>query len=99
MSDGFVMFWAAYPKRKARKDAEKAWSQVRGDDHVEAILAALAWQTQQADWLKEGGQFVPYPASYLRGERWTDEPDETPMLKKQTAHNLTVVQRWANSKA
>lgn len=70
----FDQFWSAYPKRRAKKDAQKAWRQVDGARHLDAILAALEWQTRQREWTKDDGAYVPLPASYLRGERWTDEP-------------------------
>jgi hypothetical protein len=66
----FEQFYAAYPRRAARKDAEKAWRQVDGAKYLPAILAALAWQRESEQWQRG---FIPLPASYLRGERWTDE--------------------------
>lgn len=92
---GFERFWSAYPKRKAKKDAEKAWQQVNGDKHLPEILTALAWQTTQTDWIKSGGQFVPLPATYLRGLRWEDEPSEQPQVSEKTARTLAAVSRWA----
>jgi len=43
-------------------------------EQVEQIVAALAWQVDQPMWTKDGGAFIPYPASWLRAERWEDEP-------------------------
>lgn len=74
MADRFSEFYARYPRREARKDAEKAWKQVNGDAHFDAILAALAWQAPL--YLKREREHRPLPATYLRGERWTDEPPE-----------------------
>jgi len=75
MSDDFDVFWRAYPRREGKKDAQKAWSQLRPDENtMRAILAALDWQRTLPGWLKDDGQFIPLPATYLRGERWTDEP-------------------------
>ena len=72
--DGFDAFWAAYPRHDARKDALKAWATLSPSPDLQAeILSALAWQCDLPDWRKHGGQFVPLPATYLRGERWTDE--------------------------
>lgn len=83
MSDGFQQFYAAYPRKSARKDAEKAWQQIDGDAHLADILAALVWQCQQPSWKERDAagvlRYVPLPASYLRGERWTDECP--PMLR------------------
>ena len=70
----FDLFWAAYPKRRAKGDARKAWHKLQPDTAlVQQILDALVWQTQQPDWLKAGGQYVPFPATWLRAERWDDE--------------------------
>lgn len=69
--DGFDQFKALYPRREAWKDARKAWGQVDGDRHLEAILAALAWQVPEM--LQREKVFRPLPASWLRGERWTDQ--------------------------
>lgn len=72
--ESFDTFWQAYPRRVAKKDARKAWDAIRPDNSVlAAILAALEWQRVSPGWTKDGGLFVPYPATYLRGERWTDE--------------------------
>ena len=75
LPESFARIWAVYPRREARKDALKAWGQVDGERHVDAILEALAWQTQSDSWQRG---YVPYLATYLRGERWTDERPESP---------------------
>jgi hypothetical protein len=68
----FEEFWRAYPRRVAKKDALKAWQQIRPNLHAK-IMSAIAEQRKSEQWRKDGGQFVPYPASWLRGERWDDE--------------------------
>ena len=71
--DGFDEFWEDYPRHDAKKDARKAWGQVKPSPAMcEAIREALAWQKQTPQWLK-GREFIPLPATYIRGERWTDE--------------------------
>lgn len=70
----FVRFWDAYPRRVAKKEARKAWAQLKPDaELVERILDALEWQQFQPAWCDNGGKFVPHPATWLRGERWADE--------------------------
>jgi hypothetical protein len=70
----FEQFWSSYPKRKARGAATKAWSKLKDKANtLQAILTALAWQRSSQDWTKEGGQYVPYPASYLNAQGWLDE--------------------------
>ena len=70
----FDLFWECYPKKKAKLDALKAWKQtenVRPD--IEQILAAVDTQWQSNDWQRDGGQFIPFPATWLRAGRWDDE--------------------------
>lgn len=65
------MFWEMYPKRCARKDAEKAWARMSTSDREAALEALVAWRRV---WVARGEmQYVPYPATWLNGERWTDE--------------------------
>lgn len=68
----FDDFWKLYPRRVARKDAEKAWKGIRSEDYPQ-IFAAIEQAKQTDDWQRDNWRYVPYPATYLRGERWTDE--------------------------
>ena len=47
-------------------------------------LATLAWQCRSEQWLRDDGAYVPYAGTYLRGERWTDEPPKK--LQPKPAH-------------
>ena len=60
------------PKRKSKADAEKAWLKIKSET-VPLIIAAVEIQKKTKDWLKESGQYVPLPASWLNGRRWEDE--------------------------
>lgn len=68
----FDDFWSLWPRRLAKKDALKAWLRVRPVDH-QKILRAVEAAKQTEQWQKDDGQFIPYPASWLNGERWDDE--------------------------
>ena len=71
----FNRFWNSYPKHVAKLDAQKAWAALNlKPEDVDAILVALEWQRRQPSWQKDGGAFIPYPATYLRAGRWMDEP-------------------------
>lgn len=77
----FDAFWAAYPKKAAKKDAEKAWRQtLTVRPNLPDLLRALETAKQTDAWRKERGSYVPYAASWLRGERWMDQraPEATP---------------------
>ena len=70
----WVRFWAAYPRRDSKKEARKAWAQMNPPEElVDRMLVALAWQAPVNRWDADKRGFAPYPASWLRGERWDDE--------------------------
>ena len=55
--------------------AQAAWKLIkRPAETLELILRALEWQKVSETWTKSAGQFIPHPATYLRGQRWMDEP-------------------------
>ena len=67
-------FWPAYPKRMKKQDVLKAWLQLNpGPELVEQILTAVQNHSRSEQWTKEEGQYIPYPATWLRGQQWTDE--------------------------
>lgn len=73
---GFAEFYAAYPKRQKRAEAEKAWRKLNPSPELQAtILSALAVHRAQDAWQRDAGQFVPLPASWLNAKRWLDELD------------------------
>jgi hypothetical protein len=67
----FERFWAAYPKRKNRGQAEKAW--VKLQPPIDTVLSVLEVQRRSRDWVKDGGQYIPYPATWLNAKGWLDE--------------------------
>lgn len=70
----FDKFWKAYPKRKDKKRAYKVFMKIKPDDKLlEKMLSCIEREKQSLDWLKDNGQYIPYPSSWLNGERWNDE--------------------------
>lgn len=70
----FDSFWRAYPRRKAKASAEKAFTKLNPDEELlNKMLKAIESQKQCDDWRKNGGQFIPYPATWLNQRRWEDE--------------------------
>lgn len=70
----FDVFWNAYPKKEAKKDAAAVFAKLNPNPELlSVILAALATKSASFDWTKENGKYVPLPATWLRAERWTDE--------------------------
>lgn len=66
----FDDFWCLYPKKMARKDAMKAWQQLSEADRMAAMVAIVDWRRV---WMARDIQYAPHAATWLRGERWTDE--------------------------
>ena len=68
----FEEFYAKYPRKEARKDAIKAWGQIGPVGQAKALAAidahAARWKA-----LGTAKEFIPLPASWLRGERYEDE--------------------------
>ncbi len=72
---GFDAFWSAYPRKQAKPAAAKAFARLRADDALMArMLDAVAQQAASEQWRRDGGQFIPLPASWLNGHRWEDAP-------------------------
>ena len=79
--DGFALFWQEYPRKAAKAAALKAWQKLNpSPELVERILAHVREHKRSPDWIKDGGQFVPHPATFLNGRRWEDDipPDTGP---------------------
>lgn len=73
-ADGFERFYKLYPRRQKRPAAEQAWKKLAPTcEQQEVILHALAEHCKQTDWGKDGGQYIPLPASWLNARRWEDE--------------------------
>ena len=40
---------------------------------LKTILNAVKAQRESPQWTRDGGQFIPHPATWLNQERWEDE--------------------------
>ena len=70
----FAQFWNEYPKKVAKRDAERAWSKIPLDDLLfKRIMAGLDRARASPNWIKDKGQYIPHPATWLNGKRWEDE--------------------------
>ncbi len=74
--EAFTTFWKAYPKKTGKGAALKAWTKL--SPPIEAVLSSLEWQCRQPDWLRDQGQFIPHPATWLNRRGWEDEPFNAP---------------------
>lgn len=67
----FQRFWEAYPRKVGKEAARKAFAKVKVD--VSLLLHAIQEQQQSEQWSKDGGQYVPNPATWLNQGRWEDK--------------------------
>ena len=72
-ASSFAEFWAEYPKKVSKGFAEKAWKQGSCGKLLPRILEALRVAKVGAAGTKEGGQFIPHPATWIRARGWEDE--------------------------
>jgi hypothetical protein len=80
----FDRFWQAYPRKRSKGQAERAFRALKpGEDLLDKMLAAIERQRDSHEWIKDGGQFIPYPATWLRSQGWLDEP--TPRFQQLIA--------------
>jgi hypothetical protein len=74
LAAGFDAFWLTYPRKAGKGAARKVWARLKpGDELVATIIEAVGRQRNSPQWTKDGGQFIPHPATWLSQERWTDE--------------------------
>lgn len=54
------------------------------------MMSSLEQFRGSKDWLKDNGQYIPYPSTWLNQKRWEDEdiqPNDTNMSALQRAWN------------
>ena len=78
--EGFEAFYKEYPRKEAPARARRAWLKVKPED-VPAVMAGLERYKRNEQWQREGGRFIPHPATFLNDQRWKDE------LAKATTQN------------
>lgn len=69
----FEQFWNAYPNKRSKEDARRAWDKQRPDLGV--CLRAVKEQMKSRQWTDDGGRYIPYPATWINRHQWEDEPE------------------------
>lgn len=70
--EDFIKFWEAYPRKVGKKDARRAWDKATDKPSCEELLRAIEDQKKSEQWLKDGGQYIPHPSTWLNHGRWAD---------------------------
>jgi hypothetical protein len=76
----FDEFWAAYPRKKGKGQARKAFEKALEKTDLVTILAGVASYVANED--LSNPQFVAHPSTWLNGERWEDEHTEVKVVSK-----------------
>lgn len=78
----FLRLYSAYPRKKKRPDAAKAFADARAAGHIteaniDEIISQIERLKASPGWLEEKGRYIPYPATWIRAREWED-PTPTP---------------------
>ena len=73
VEDYFDTFWREYPRKTGKGMARKSFAKALTKTSFQNIMDALTRVKESEQWQKDGGQFIPYPATWLNQERWDDE--------------------------
>lgn len=95
--DAFDVFWAAYPRKVGKGAARKAFAKLPAAVFP-LLVPAVEAQKLSAQWRKNGGEYIPNPATWLNQERWDDKlPDtSTANAKAQELDDFySMTQDWA----
>jgi hypothetical protein len=68
---GFELFWSVYPLKVGKKKAEQSFIKSLDEVEVEIIIQGATRYAQDPNRVQ---QFTLYPATWLNGARWNDEP-------------------------
>lgn len=73
LRERFDRFWKVYPRRVGKDAAWRSWQKRRPDEALTGrMLEAIE---RQRAWLeRDGGKYIPNPATWLNQGRWEDEP-------------------------
>ena len=70
----FDRFWSVYPRKVGKENARKAFAKVNPDETLlNIMIEAVAKQSKCDQWIRDGGQYIPHPATWINGHRWEDE--------------------------
>ena len=94
----FARFWRTYPKKRSKGQAERAFFRIDPDEQLLAtMIAAIERATTSEEWMKEGGKYIPYSATWLGARGWEDEMTAPPLdgvVSEVTARNLRAIRDW-----
>lgn len=81
----FEEFYKNYPKKVKKQDVKKWFKKNKPSSELfSSMMNSLEQFRGSKDWLKDKGQYIPYPSTWLNQKRWEDE--EIGDIKPKTEH-------------
>jgi len=88
MVNAFDTFWQEYPRKTAKSKAKQAFDKLNPSQELfSTIMKALEVHKRQKGWIKDDGQFIPHPATWLNQGRWEDEVSSGAPKKTGSKYN------------
>ncbi len=94
--DGFDLFWSEYPNKQAKLAAKRAWLKIKPDERADVMSGVVRWKRSES-WLKDDGQFIPHPATFLNQRRFEDSPKPKALKKKIYYNHLPPANNMPDS--
>ena len=96
----FDLFWAAYPKKVGKKDAQKAWKNAKVKTELfDKIMTAVGRARTTDQWQRENGRYIPNPSTWINQGRWDDEIKEASTNGEHRSSNQPNNQEPTGTKA
>jgi hypothetical protein len=86
----FDEFWETYPRKENKAKARVAWSKVRRRTAAEVIIEGAA---RYRDDPNREQAFTAHAATWLNGERWTDDPLPGKETGKESGRLVTYMEQ------
>lgn len=73
-SADFERFWQAYPRRIAKREAWKAWTQTEGRRPATDDLLMALGRVILSEWHDRESRLIPHASTWLRRDGWLEAP-------------------------
>ena len=86
----FNEFYSRYPRKVKKQDVKKWFKKNKPSSELfSSMMSSLEQFRGCKEWLKDNGQYIPYPSTWLNQKRWEDEDikQNNPMSALQRAFN------------
>ena len=94
MQKRFDEFWRNYPKHEGKGAALKAWNKINPSaELLSKMLQTIEKYKKTDQWNKDGGQYIPLPATWLNQGRWDDDPPEGKLVMAKAVDAVKFDQR------